>query len=370
MDEFTLSAIKADVGSIGGHLRPSAAMMSCVRDFVSKAGEGLLLSHLITHLGDDICLLLSHRRGAGDPEVHKLAWDAFQAAAEVAKEHGLYGAGQDLLQDAFSGNIRGLGPGVAELTYEERPSEAFLLLLADKTSPGAFNLPLFQAFADPMHCAGLLLSPRLGQGFRFTIMDMAALDCDKVIDLVAPEDYYDLAALLRDSDRFAVDSILSRANDQQAASCSTTRLSMLAGRYVGKDDPVALVRLQQDFPATGEVLSPFAAAHYVPGFMRGSHVGPLMPVPMCTPVSYFDGPPLVGGLAFSCRGGVLSETVDVFQHPFWEHVRSDAARKACEMRRQGFFGPAMLSMHELEYTGISERLKELEKRFTPRGQSA
>jgi fructose 1,6-bisphosphate aldolase/phosphatase len=33
------------------------------------------------------------------------------------------------------------------------------------------------------------------------------------------------------------------------------------------------------------------------------------------------------------------------------------------MRRQGFIGPAMLPMSELEYTGVMESLKELEKRF-------
>lgn len=33
------------------------------------------------------------------------------------------------------------------------------------------------------------------------------------------------------------------------------------------------------------------------------------------------------------------------------------------MRRQGFFGAAMLPMAELEYTGIMEKLKALDTRF-------
>jgi len=37
------------------------------------------------------------------------------------------------------------------------------------------------------------------------------------------------------------------------------------------------------------------------------------------------------------------------------------------MRRQGFFGPAMLPMSELEYTGIMEKLEALQKRFKVRG---
>ena len=36
------------------------------------------------------------------------------AGTQVAKEEGLYGAGQDLLKDSFSGNVKGMGPGVAE----------------------------------------------------------------------------------------------------------------------------------------------------------------------------------------------------------------------------------------------------------------
>jgi len=33
------------------------------------------------------------------------------------------------------------------------------------------------------------------------------------------------------------------------------------------------------------------------------------------------------------------------------------------MRRQGFFGTAMLPMSELEYTGIMEKLAVLDKKF-------
>ena len=42
------------------------------------------------------------------------------------------------------------------------------------------------------------------------------------------------------------------------------------------------------------------------------------------------------------------------------------AAKAAGMRRQGFFGAAMLPMSELEYTGIVEKLATLDGRFTVR----
>lgn len=52
--------------------------------------------------------------------VHKRAWDAFAEGTEVAKSQGLYGAGQDLLKEAFPGNLRGIGETVAEMEFEER----------------------------------------------------------------------------------------------------------------------------------------------------------------------------------------------------------------------------------------------------------
>lgn len=55
--------------------------------------------------------------------------------------------------------------------------------------------------------------------------------------------------------------------------------------------------------------------------------------------------------------------MDVFAHPFWDRIRAKAAEKAEELRRQGFYGPAMVPMAELEYTGIMERLEALRERF-------
>ncbi len=46
-----------------------------------------------------------------------------------------------MLADAFSGNVRGMGPGVAEMEFVERTSEPVLVFMADKTSAGAWNLP-------------------------------------------------------------------------------------------------------------------------------------------------------------------------------------------------------------------------------------
>ncbi len=364
--KMTLTVIKADIGSIGGHLAPSEALLNAVRLHVRERGEGLVLDHYIGYTGDDIAILMTHTQGVRHSAIHRLAWDAFVEGTRVAKRQGLYGAGQDLLKDAFSGNVHGLGPAVVEIQLDERPGEPFLLFAADKTDPGAFNLPLYLAFGDPMNTPGLMLSPSIGKGFRFVVMDVNYTQGDRVIELVTPEEQYDVAALLRDPERYVVESVWSRASGAQSAGVATSRLHNIAGRYTGKDDPVMLVRTQMDFPATGEVLSPFAIGHYVGGGMRGSHQMPLMPVPLRTPTSYFDGPPLVTCAALCVHEGKLTEPLDVFAHPFWDTVRERVASKAIEMRRQGFFGPAMLPMAELEYTGITERLGSLDKRFKVR----
>jgi fructose 1,6-bisphosphate aldolase/phosphatase len=361
--KITISALKADIGSIGGHIVPSQALISEVKKNVLELGKDLIIDSYISHTGDDIAILCTHNRGVSDEKIHKLAWDAFLAGTEVARKQGLYGAGQDLLKDAFSGNIKGMGPAVAEMEFEERPNEPFVFFAADKTDPGAYNLPFYLGFADPMYCAGLILSPKMADGFTFRILDAEYTEQDKIVDLNSPEDIYDIAALLRDNERYVIESIYSRASGNQAVAISTTRLHNIAGKYTGKDDPIALVRVQGEFPATGEVLAPYAIGHFVAGFMRGSHIGPLMPCKLNCSVSFFDGPPVVTGAAFCIKDGKLTEAADVFDHPYWDRVRMQIAEKATSIRQQGFSGGAMLPYSELEYGGIVEKLEKLEKKF-------
>jgi fructose 1,6-bisphosphate aldolase/phosphatase len=364
--KITLSVIKADIGSIGGHICPSHELLETVRAQVRERSKGLLIDSYISHTGDDIAIVMTHTRGTADEAIHKVAWDAFLAGTDTAKAQGLYGAGQDLLKEAFSGNVRGMGPAVAEMSFEERPNEPFVFFAADKTDPGCYNLPLYLAFADPMNTPGLMLSPSMKDGFRFVIMDVNYTEGDRVIELSAPEDLYEIAALLRDTERYVVESVWSRTDGEQAAVVSTSRLHNIAGKYTGKDDPVMLVRAQKSFPATGEVIAPYAIGPYVAGCMRGSHQMPLMPVRLNSGISYFDGPPVVSCAAFAMHEGNMTEAVDVFAHPFWDTVRDTVSNKAIGMRRQGFFGAAMLPMSELEYTGITQKLESLNERFKVR----
>ncbi|HLW60952.1 MAG TPA: fructose 1,6-bisphosphatase [bacterium] len=365
---ITITAIKADVGSIAGHTQPSPEMLKVASEMAGAQRGKLLVDCRVTHTGDDICVLMTHRHGVEAEAVHRLAYDIFMEAGSVAERQGLYGAKQDILKSEFSGNIQGMGPGVAEVEIVERPAEPFMVLTADKTEPGAFNLLLYLTFCDPMYCGGLLLSPDVGKGFTFTVVDVNHTEAEREITLKAPEDLYDLAALLRDTGRFVVKSIHSRAHpNEQAVALSTTRLKHIAGRYVGKDDPVAIVRTQKIFPATEEFGLAFSKIPYVAGDCRGSHNMPLAPVPLNTDSSIFYCLPMVSAAGYSIRDGVLTGPIDLFKNPVWEVFLEQAVRKGAEIRSQGFFNPAMLGMEELEYGGIMERLKALDQRFVLNG---
>lgn len=131
--------------------------------------------------------------------MHHLAWTTFEKGTKVAKGLHLYGAGQDMLADAFSGNVRGMGPGVAEMEFVERTSEPVLVFMADKTSAGAWNLPLYKMFADPFTTAGLIIAPSLHQGFRFEVHDIRE---HKKISFDCPEDLYDIVNVYRHAGPF------------------------------------------------------------------------------------------------------------------------------------------------------------------------
>jgi fructose 1,6-bisphosphate aldolase/phosphatase len=366
---LTLSAIKADVGSIGGHTRPSESMIEATIASLKKAvTRDLIIDFDVTFTGDDICLLMTHDRGESDPDIHNFAWDIFKDASQIAAEDGLYGAGQDLLVDAPSGNVRGAGPGAAEIsidpTRDERPAEPFLIFTADKCGPGVFNFPLWCVFTSPLYCAGLML-PKMKSGFRFTVIDMEHAGGDRVIELETPERHIDLAILLRDENRFGIQAIHSRPySHQKVVAVSTDRLHTIAGVYKGKDDPVAIVRSQGIFPAPEELVSPYFVAHFVAGDARGSHHMPLMPVAINTPVTGAYCLPLVACMAYSVTSrGKLSNGVDVFGNVAWDATRLKAQGKAAEMRQQGFVGPAMLPIQELEYSAFRHSLAALEEEF-------
>ncbi|MFC2013734.1 fructose-1,6-bisphosphate aldolase/phosphatase [Chloroflexota bacterium] len=360
---ITLTVIKADVGGYVGHSESHP-------DVLVKAGEhmaesktaGLLVDYHVTKCGDDLQLIMTHQHGEENEEIHKLAWDTFVACTEVAKTLKLHGAGQDLLSDAFSGNIKGMGPGVAEMEIEERPAETIIIFMADKTSAGTWNMPLYKMFADPFNTSGLVIAEDMHGGFAFEVHDVKE---HKKITFNAPEEIYDMLVLIGAPSRFVVKAVYHRATGEIASVSSTQKLALIAGRYIGKDDPVCIVRSQGKFPAVGEVIEPFATPILVEGWMRGSHMGPLMPVsiPDSTP-SRFDGPPRVVAVGFQLSTGKLVGPRDMFADKAFNLARHDANLMADMMRRHGPFEPHRLPLEEMEYTTMPKVMNKLKGRFT------
>jgi len=359
--KITVSVIKADVGGVGGHTRPSDGLLDAVRKTI-KNSEDLLIDYYIGYCGDDVHIVMSHTHGVDNNEIHKLAWDAFMAGTQVAREEGLYGAGQDLLKDSFSGNVKGMGPGVAEMEFEERPNEAFTVFAADKTEPGAFNYPFYRMFVDALSNTGLIVNKSLARGVNMNIMDVEE---GKIAELSLWEDKPSIEAALMYPGRYVVATVTTKDGEPIVAS-STDRLHNIAGTYVGKDDPICVVRTQKNFPATEEVGSVFNNPHYVAGNTRGSHNMPLMPVKLNSAATINFCIPIVQALVFSMHNGKFTGPFDGFSTPDWDYIREIATKKALAMRSQGFVHPATLVPSELEYAeGYKARMSVLEEKMKP-----
>ncbi len=359
--KITVSVIKADVGGVGGHTKPSDALIEAVRNTVKNSAD-LLIDYYIGYCGDDVHIVMSHTHGVDNEKIHKMAWDAFMAGTQVAKEEGLYGAGQDLLKDSFSGNVKGMGPGVAELEFEERQNEAFTVFAADKTEPGAFNYPIYRMFVDALSNTGLIVNKSLASGVKINIMDVEE---GKIAELELWQDKPTIEAALMYPARYVVDSVTTKEGEPILAA-STDRLHNIAGTYVGKDDPICLVRTQKNFPATEEVGSVFNNPHYVAGNTRGSHNMPLMPVKLNSAATINFCIPIVEALVFSMHNGKFTGPFDGFSTPDWDYIREIATKKAMSMRSQGFIHPATLVPSELEYAeGYKARISILESKMKP-----
>lgn len=362
--KITVSLIKADVGGFTGHSDVHPELMKTANAFLKKSK--FLVDFHVTRCGDDLELIMTHRRGTDDKQVHKLAWDCFVKCTGVARKLKLYGAGQDLLKEGFTGNIKGMGPGVAEMEFTERKSEPIIAFMMDKTEPGAFNFPIFKMFADPFNTAGLVIDDSMHLGFRFEVWDIKE---KKKIYFDCPEELYSMLMFIGQKSHYVIKRVFPKKGNRNptnepAAVISTDKLSQIAGKYVGKDDPAGIVRAQAGLPDQGEVLEAFALAHLVSGWNRGSHNGPLMPCAYKDAhPTRFDGPPRVMALGFQLANGKLIGPKDLFDDPSFDLARQRATEITDYLRRMGPFQPHLLPEEDMEYTTMPKLMKEYEKKW-------
>ena len=403
-----IKATKADVGGVGGHVVAADEVKSVLAKFVLENNwfgkEPIFTSLIVTHTGDDVAVTGIMTESADMSVVDRLMWDALQEGARKAAELGLYGPGQDLVADAFTGNLRGAGPATVALPLpvrKENASQTVLVSFADKTEPMAFNHYATGAYLLPRFNTGLVIAAsKMKRGYIMEIVDLdtkaqaieagahprdqKALDGkmeelakglqEKVITLRAPEDLYDIEGLCRSS-RYVIARIWSRSEtserDQLGYVCSAERLHNIKTKkgftYGGKDDPVLLAFAQGDWPAPGEITSPWAAAPMVAGDCRGSHNLHILPMPINSQTSYWSGPILSAiTLSVNIHTGRIGAISDQFALGTpWDEVRRRASELAIQFRMaHGIKQPATLHEDELEYQeGWKERRNRLERQF-------
>jgi fructose 1,6-bisphosphate aldolase/phosphatase len=404
-----IKATKADVGGVGGHVVAADEVKSIVAKFVLEnnlyRGEPIFTSLIVTHTGDDVAVTGIMAETVDMSVVDELMWDALQEGASKAAELGLYGPGQDLVADAFTGNLRGAGPATVALPFpvrKENPSQTVLLSFADKTEPMAFNYFATGAYLLPRFNTGLVIAAsKMKRGYLMEVVDLdtkaqaveagahprdpRALDGkmeelakglqERVIVLRAPEDLYDIEGLTRSS-RFVIARIWTRDErgqpEQLGYVCSAERLHNIKTKkgftYGGKDDPVLMAFAQGDWPAPGEITSPWAACPMVAGDCRGSHNLHILPMPINSQTSYWSGP-ILSAVTLSCnihtgRIGAISDQFALGTP--WDQVRRQASELAIQFRNaHGIKQPATLHEDELEYQeGWKERRLRLEAQFT------
>ena len=124
---------------------------------------------------------------------------------------------------------------------------------------------------------------------------------------------------------------------------------------------------QGDWPAPGEITSPWATAPMVAGDCRGSHNLHILPMPINSQTSYWSGP-ILSAITLSCnihtgRIGAISDQFALGTP--WDEVRRTASKLAIQFRHaHGIKQPATLHEDELEYQeGWKERRNRLERQF-------
>lgn len=392
-------SVKADIGGVGGHVEPDAQVKAYVGRYMllhNRRADNrapIFISLVVSHTGDDICVTLTQEEAVPESTTQELIDHAYRfAGTPQAAELGNYGPGQDLLTDAFTGNLHGTGIGACSLLLPVREdprkaSQSVMVAAGDKCDPAAVANWLSRAYWDANFNTGLLIAnSAMFHGYRFMVADLdtkarareagcttkeeidafmhEALTKERVIPVDNP---IELQRLLLDQNRFVVSRVWSKkavvrknakgedeevwVPDQLGFSVVAERLHNVSGTYSGKDDPVALALCQGDWPAPGEITSVFIRPRIVAGDCRGSHRMAIRPQPINSPTSLWSGPIITCILmSINLHNGRIGSLTDHFAHgTAWDTVRTKVDELNFMIRDHGATEPATLPVGELEY---------------------
>jgi len=342
--KVTLTVAKADVGSPGGHGTTDGPMLEAVaEEWAAAAERGEIIDFRVTRCGDDIMVFFTHDKGKDNPIIHQHIWDGFIRGATVAKDMGYYAAGQDLLAESFSGNVKGAGPGVCEMELTERQAETLVLFQADKCSPMVFNQMLYRMLVSPEHTTWVTLGKEDPYNLMVQLIDFefnhkqGALGTFHVQSQVSNIFHY-----ISQPSRACFYSAFNRKTNEPIMALTASRLHDVGGEYVGKDDPAMVVRSQKDAPAVGEItMQALVFDMETGGWMRGSSVGPVLPVALSeAKIGGNDGPPLMTSIVINLNHGRITGDFDAFAaNPMIREVQRRRSARALERFQNGFNNP-------------------------------
>lgn len=378
----TLSDIKADAGGKVGHTSTVTLFEFVARASLTEAREGGHIHDFrVFSVGDDLHLLMHHRRGVDSNEIHLLAFRTFWRVVWVTELIGYkpYGLAQDLkigpatkgkrvddlaepserfvallgehlpepershlerirsahrnwkggrgtveVRKPFAGNVTGQGPGFSELPLGETWKVG--LFAADKCGPAAFNLPLYKAAERAL--AQEAVRSRYGQSLALEIYDVHN---HRRIFLDAQAHRKDIEIFLGATNLFNVKRFwslpgtIAQPESVKGAvktivlAASTEKLALITGgEYVGKDDPVLL--------GVAELITPIfefmkTGFYMTQGDERGSHYMMLVPKPLGEAVATVRSRGLQVGLEVALNDQGITELHDVYAEPSYREAR-------------------------------------------------
>jgi fructose 1,6-bisphosphate aldolase/phosphatase len=160
-------------------------------------------------------------------------------------------------------------------------------------------------------------------GFALEVHDLIE---HRRIRFECPEDLYDLLVYIGTPGRFVIRHVFRR--DQPVASTSTSRLSLIAGRHVGADGPIMIVRAER---APGDRRGSRAVREPAPG--RGPDAGIAQRPPHALrarrqPSRPLRRPPRVVGMGFQLADGRLIGPRDMLGDVSFDRARGQALEMA------------------------------------------
>jgi fructose 1,6-bisphosphate aldolase/phosphatase len=378
----TLSDIKADAGGKVGHTTPPTLFEGVARASLREAQEnGVIRDFQVFSVGDDMHLLMSHRRGVDANDIHLLAFKTFWRVVWVTELIGYkpYGLAQDLkigpatkgkrvddlaepsdrfvallpehlpgperavmekvhaelamwkaghatveILKPFAGNVTGQGPGFAELPLID--TWKIGVFAADKAGPAAFNVPVFHAAERAL--AQEQFRTRYGESLAFEIFDVhnharifldARTHREDIQTLLGATNLFNVKRLWSLPHTVATREAVENAVQDIVLAASTEKLALITGgEYVGKDDPVLLGVEELVTPIFEYMKTGF---YMTQGDERGSHYMMLIPKPLTEAVATVRSRGLQVGLVATLGPRGIAELRDVYAEPSFREAR-------------------------------------------------